>query len=713
MFLFLSLLPLACPVASAADPWHLAGWGARAVVEFPRPSTEPGVDVGGVKVLCLGRTKTDGSDYRVVDAAGHPLPFQIMFHDAARYSLLSFRVTDPRQRYFIYFGNPQAPRAAEEIVADPAPGSGPPQGAWIPRYGLTLVTIQRPEGDNPKTVSEMARLMAGSRAKHGGAYQRRIADGFNQFGPSDYYISIYRGWIRIPKTDKYWFCTDSNEASFSFLDGKDLIHWPGRHTVDRGLHGEKNASHEVTEGLHYVEYYQEEVLLQQMSFLGWRPHSDSGPFSGIPESVYTAPHEGVVMRYESPAVPLPVFEPQIVDSVWPEKRLGSQYTGCRFTIPESVRPPEGTACQWDFGDGQRGSGVSTNHVYLRTGEYAVTLSVAGQQGPAVARWPFLVYEIQEVTDEMKEGQVWEYARTVRGYDRAAMDAATLSEQAFLLAEGGDTAEALAAGRDFVARFGAGETQRVAAVRMLIADCAARLGPAGADEAVANYRAAAAAETSTVRRVEAMAGLIRVLGVEKRAMAEADAALAEAEALMKKSPKDEASLAAWRGALIAAGDGRLWDGKREEANGFYRRAEAVSRQVIPPQVRAARVGAYPDSIQDYLNAKDFGAAVDLVDKWEDVFPTEKTKGQTFFWRGRIAHVRGQEAEAARWLEKSLGLVEGAAFETEARWLLAEALEKLGRADDARRELARLAASGLSDRFTALANEKLKAPPAKKN
>src|SRR5262249_4007214 len=91
-------LLLLAPDAWAADPWHLPGWQARAIVEIPKPLAEPGVDTAGVKVLCQGRAKPDGSDYRVLDAAGKPVPFQLTFHDAARYSLISFHAENPQQR---------------------------------------------------------------------------------------------------------------------------------------------------------------------------------------------------------------------------------------------------------------------------------------------------------------------------------------------------------------------------------------------------------------------------------------------------------------------------------------------------------------------------------------------------------------------------------------------------------------------------------------
>src|SRR5438034_5782584 len=284
------VVPLGGAAAVAADPWHLSGWNARGVVEVGKASADAVCDVCGVKVLCQGRARADGSDYRVVDSAGKALPFQLCFHDHERYSLISFRCDNAKAKYFVYFDNPKATRAAEQVVHEIDPGKGPPKGAWVPKYGFVLETIERPKGDNPRKVEELAKLIAGSKAKYGARYQRQVSEGYNPFGPSDYYVSVYRGWVRVPKAGKYQFCTVSNEASFSFLDGKELIHWPGRHTVDRGARGEVNTTVQLKAGLHYLEYYHEEVTLDQMAYLGWRPSADAGPFSPIPESFYTAPH---------------------------------------------------------------------------------------------------------------------------------------------------------------------------------------------------------------------------------------------------------------------------------------------------------------------------------------------------------------------------------------------------------------------------------------
>ena len=700
---------LAAAPARAADPWHLADWHARAVVEIARPLADPGVDTAAARVLCQGRAKADGSDYRVLDSAGKPVPFQLTFHDADRYSLVAFRAArpQPHERFYIYFDNPKAERAREQVVENPAPGAGPPKGDWVPHAGLVLQTVQRPEGDNPLTVEDMAKLMAASPYKHGARYQRRIADGYNPFGSSDYYISIYRGWMNIPKAGTYQFCTASNEASFSFLDGKPLVHWPGRHTAERGMHGEKNAAVDLTAGLHYVEYYHEEVTLEQMAFLGWRPPGEAA-FTGIPESVYTAPHEAAVVRYEDAKGPLLTFEPVITDSVWPAERHEGQYTRCRFRVGRAPAPPEGTTYRWEFGDGQSATGADVEHVYLALGKYDVTLTARGPQGTATAHWPLEVYEIEQVTEQFKEGRPKEYAQLARQYDRSKLDAASLKELAYLLAEGDDPAAAVEAGKDFVRRFETTQPQMTARVRRLMADCALRLGKDNVDEAVANYQASITKDTPPAEKLDVLARLIRLLGIERGLPDKAGEILGQVEETARGARVDEETQAAYRRAVIAAGDVLLWQGKADGAVDLYRRAEALG-SFIPSQVRAARVGAYPNAIREFVEAGNLGAALDVVDRWEETFPTDKPKGQTFFWRGKVYALRGQPRDAARYLARSVGLATGAGFEPEARWLLAQSLEQIGRADDARKELAKLVALGGTDGFTKKAREKLQQGP----
>lgn len=713
LVLAVALSPIA--LARAAEPWHLAGWQARAIVEIPKPSTEAGTDTAGVKVLCQGRAKGDGSDYRVLDAAGKPVPFQVMFHDAGRYSLISFRAADPKQKHFVYFDNPKAERAAEEIVLDPKPGAGPPKAAWLPKQGLVLQTMQRPSNgspdkeENPETVADMAKLIEKSPFKHGARYQRNIADGYNPFGSSDYYISIYRGWIHIPKAGKYGFCTASNEASFSFMDGKELIHWPGQHSAEKGTRGEVNATVELTAGPHYVEYYHEEVTLDQMAFLGWKPEREKF-FAGIPDSCFPAAHDARVSAYETPKGALLHFEPALVDSTWPTERHEGQYTRYRFAAGKLPALPDGTTYAWDFGDGITATGAEAEHIYLALGKYKLTLTTKGPAGDLAATWPLDVFEIENVTEQFKEGKPKDYVKQVKAYDQAKLDAPGLRELSYLLAETDEAAAGLEAAKRFVQRF-ADKPAEVARMRRLAADCAIRLGKDKLEEAVKDYEASITADTPAAEKLDTLARLIRLLGIERNLPDQAGLVLGKVEETWQKTKKDDDTRAAYRRAVIAAGDVLLWHGKREGAHNLYARAEtaALAGKAIPKQVRDARVGSYPNSLREYVAAGNLNAALDLVQKWDDQFPTDKPNGQTFFWRGKVLHLRGLDNDAARYLARAIGLGTGSGFESEARWLLAQSLEKLGKSEEAKKELAKLVASGINDEYSKKAKDALGPKP----
>ncbi len=232
----------------------------------------------------------------------------------------------------------------------------------------------------------------------------------------------------------------------------------------------------------------------------------------------------------------------------------------------------------------------------------------------------------------------------------------------------------------------------------------RLGKGSVDEAVRNYQAALAADLPGAEKIEVLARLIRLLGIEQNQPDKVAALLTQADQEFKAARATRELRDAYRRVLIAAGDVALWQGNLDAARGHYVRAEQVGDE-IPAAVRAARVGAYPNSLREYIAARDYAAALDLVDRWEWTFPADKVKGHTFYWRGKVLALRGRPQDAELFLDRAVRLTVGAGFESEARWLLAETLEALGRKEEARKELAKLAASGLNDEFVRRARDKL--------
>ena len=201
------------------------------------------------------------------------------------------------------------------------------------------------------------------------------------------------------------------------------------------------------------------------------------------------------------------------------------------------------------------------------------------------------------------------------------------------------------------------------------------------------------------------GWCRLVGIERNLPAKAAKIAAQAEEVIKAVRADDEIQAAYRRVVIAAGDVKLWQGNGAGAAEFYGRAERLSANFIPAQVKAARVGAYPNAVREYIAGGNLGAALDLVDRWEQTFPTDKPKGHTFYWRGKVLAERGQPKEAVRSSTGRCGW-RPATTSRRRRLALAEALAKLGRKEAARAELKKLVGTGLNDAFSRRAREKLK-------
>src|SRR5262249_1664150 len=111
-------------------------------------------------------------------------------------------------------------------------------------------------------------------------------------------------------------------------------------------------------------------------------------------------------------------------------------------------------------------------------------------------------------------------------------------------------EALEAGKEFVQRFAATKPDLLPRVRRLMAECALRLGKGNPDEAVAHYQASLTKDTPPAEKLDVLARLIRLLGIERSLPDKAGEVLAQVEEMAKGVRLDEESRAAYRRAVIA-------------------------------------------------------------------------------------------------------------------------------------------------------------------
>ncbi len=683
---------LASPAAADESPgWHLPDWSHRAVVEVKGGGGED-VDVAGVRIRHAGLAREDGNDYRIFDADGEPVPYELVYHHGAQDSLISFRTPLPEGRFAVYFGNEQAevdPRRAvvdHRRIASGPPEPGPQADGWIPRAGLVLTTLRRPKDDeNPLTPEQMQALIDASPRPDGAAYRRNISDAYNPFGHSDYYISIYRGWLELDRDGRWGFATASNEASFSFLNGDELVHWPGRHTAERGRHGEQNAFHELDEGLHYVEYYHEEVLLYQLAFLGWKPPG-AEHFDGIPEEKFPRQHDAMVAAYQRRAggaiVPTIMPRAEMIDSLWPQDRSEGQYTRYRLKADagEDVDEPDNWDITWRFGDGQQGAGAALEHVYLAVDDYTIELVAESPDGRIVERrWPLDVFPVEHVRRaSFRAGRRGDYEPLLREAAIESLHTPLLIELALFWAEAERWERSIAAAEQALTRDDLPEVQHITTLRLAA-------GHAGSNEATwdgavtgaaarraAEYlEAAIAADEPGPRKLDSLARLIRVAGIELEDRDRAITLYEQAETVFENIGLTRQSQPFIQDAAIAMGDVELWHNRVNSAEKQYRFAEALNHPRVPPQVRAAQVGAKPEALAQHVQGGRLDDAEQVLEQWQRRFAADRTRGAVFYWRGRVARERERPGAALRPLRHAVSLGEGSEFEAHARWLLAEA------------------------------------------
>jgi hypothetical protein len=715
-------LLIACWASSGAWgqdalPWHAEGWKHRAlgVASAPAPAAA-GHDVVAVRVLHAGRASASGQDYRVFDAAGRPLPYQLDFHDPRRDSLLRFRHPDPGGggggggdgRVAIYFGNDAAPVDPLRVVCGPelgsVPQSGPGAGGWVPRVGLVLICLRRDANvDHPRDAAQFAALIQGSPGIDGADYRANIRDGANPLGDSDQYISIYRGWLHIPTAGKYGFCNASDEGSLSFLDGSELIHWPGRHTVRWGRHGDVSVERAVQAGPRYVEYVQEETIDVQMAFLGIKPPG-SGKWDQIPASMWPQPATCAVTRYETAGGGRAVsVVSSLVDSVWPGAGADAQFSRVRLAVAGLDAAEKGWQFAWSLGDGTTATGHSVEHVYLCPGEFTVTLRATPPGGAAVtATWPLNVFPVRHVVEPFVAGKLSAYAPMVEPYDHDQLDARSLAGLALLNDERGEShdAEALArrvlakpeARGEFFVQMALLAYRDLGGTRDGFVDAAA---PAElVKQAQAALTRASGESVSRPRQLEAMAALIRVLGLVRGDEAAAEAVHQQARAAAKQTPATAPSQAALRSVVLAMGDVRLQHGHDEPAGEMYRLYESLAEPPMPAAVKAAKRGAWQEQIEQHAAAKRWGQVQQVARTWREALPSDQLQGPLLWWLGQSAWQQGDAAGARRPLELAIAATSGTTLEAEVRWSLAQVQGKLGDAAARKATLQALVNAGIA-------------------
>lgn len=580
---------LLCGAAQAAgESWWNENWTCRKTVQVT-PVGQFNQDLAAVTAFTTGGHLMSGAaDLRILDGYGREIPYYVVASDFDDLCVVAYPVQRADEILYFYYGNPDALR---------------PRYDWRPRRGLILEVRTMGRG-SVNNWRQMYELIENSREVQGRGLHNCVFDGHNRFGPSDNYISIYRGYLYCPQSGKYGFATTSDDASFLFVDSKLVVQWPGHHgAVADARH---NVTTELNHGVHLFEYYHADVGGAQVAEAAWRPPGQEA-FAVIPPEAFVPFWWGSVIDYEKHDDPKPVDF-----SSWQESSLPCEdflFSAVRFNIdfPASTSL---NAREWDFGDGITSTERSPVHVYARPGKWRVELTVGDKELAQTVR----VWENERVSDFSENEAVAQYTRIFKSYDLSAMSAADVLPicrfaRVYDAADlEYDALAALSELRDSYRHKAAGEALLEHANALWLMghydvalDLFGELGSRHAEKDVSL--------TALYRRGQ------RLLALERHAEA-----LEVFERLETKSlahPKFRAL------ALIGKGDYYRAKGDAKAARESY--IEAVEGAEAPGGGGALAQGAYAQAALEYLHAGEFEAALEQIDTWERTVPVNKLDG----------------------------------------------------------------------------------------
>lgn len=219
-----------------------------------------------------------------------------------------------------------------------------------------------------------------SAAVQGGGFVARVYDACNPFGPNTNTLHRYDGFLTVDKAGPTTFCTASTDASFLFVDGREVVAWPGKHPVKPGLDGSKRGTVNLQSGVHPFTYLHANGGPESFAIAAIIPPGEKGHAVIGPERFTPAAYAFVAPLAHREGQPQAAF-------LWENRYMVNIRDHALYdltfetALPKDVPAP---ACEWDFGDGTRGSGSKTEHLFFATGDRTVALTLTFADGRKAA-----------------------------------------------------------------------------------------------------------------------------------------------------------------------------------------------------------------------------------------------------------------------------------------------------------------------------------------
>jgi tetratricopeptide (TPR) repeat protein len=326
-----------------------------------------------------GWLKSDAADLAVQSGAGQTLPVQVLSHDPAGDTIIQFKRNGKDSWYWAY-GMSAKPLPQAKIEPAPQEGMTAEFRAWA--------------GDDLASWAKVRDGLKKSDNVIGNALAAEVIQNCNPARPDrpQKFAASYRGFLTVKKDGLYQFYVNADDAAFLFIDGFKVFERPGAnqyiYQLKQKVLNEKCGKIELKAGAHPLEVHHvvgSNANAQGVCSLLWQPEGEK-LFTFVPSTAFSQAMLAQPVSMEgASAASVASFLHGIDDSL-----SSGDVRLCLVRFEAQGEVKDEKALVWDFGDGAKAMGRSVVHVYLKDGDYQVTLQSAPDLPPfrrTVTVWP--------------------------------------------------------------------------------------------------------------------------------------------------------------------------------------------------------------------------------------------------------------------------------------------------------------------------------------
>ena len=605
--------------AALADqaPWLAPEWPVRRVVDARPDSTRySGGEVAAATFYTAGLAKPDGTDIRVAVKGKQLTPHRVLQVGPGDLIRIAFQAVPGETRYFIYYGNLKAP--APEL--------------WEPQRGV-LLECRQWKGGAPASLDQVKQAWAKA-TPIGADFVSHVSFGFNPFTETDTpALFHYTGWFVAPEPGTYSIATSSDDDSWLFIDGHEIVSWTGTHTAVGDARHAKPVN--LDEAVHRLDYWHVNQAGPLMAVAAWKtPKADR--YEPIPAKAFLKVADAALIEMDvtGQKIVADFFPENAGETWWPDQyAFRIQFRN----ISKGVGIQRGGKFEWDFGDGQTSVLPNPRHTYLAAGDHTVTLKCTQAGETSTFRTKVHVDRDWWKQAEKNPDPPRPYADDAAQYDFTKLDIRSLTAALSLFEHELLGPPIVAAGQELLKRPGL-EEREVRRIGMLVADNLCKLRKV--DEGSALYRQLEGRLKGPVAKAEAAVRIGEALLEDQRKY---DDAAKEYQRVVKTYATSGAE-AALRRAHIGLGDIGRHRGDGDKAHSEYEAATATKIVSYSPTEGAVRVGTLARYVEEYTREKQWEWAFKSLDDWAWEFPADKLQGHWSLLKAGALAAKGDKAGA---------------------------------------------------------------------